>query len=149
MSLNECTRMRCAEKKQELWMFFVFFLRLNNTSQLQTNWQVTDKQPKYPSPSPKVLYVACSCSTARTLPDTGAKWFIISQLQTPALFPCWTALFTHGRPDVSEMTAHSLPPRLAFDSTPPPLPSWMPSWTVLWLASFELDYWLKVPDTKL
>lgn len=54
------------------------------------------------------------CSAARTRPDTGAEAFIISQAQTPALFPCWTALFAHSRPDVSAVTGHSrlLPPPL-------------------------------------
>lgn len=54
-----------------------------------------------------------SCSPARTRPDTGVEPFIISRTQTPALFPCWTALFAHSRPDVSTWTGHSRLPRLA------------------------------------
>lgn len=54
-----------------------------------------------------------SCWPARTRPDTGAEPFIISPSQTPALFPCWTALFAHSRPDVSSLTGHSRLPWLA------------------------------------
>lgn len=71
-------------------------------SAMQADKLTADRQSaKKAHPAPNVPSQLESCSAARTLPDRGADQSVISQLQTPALFPRWTALFTDQRPDVS------------------------------------------------
>lgn len=59
-------------------------------------------------PAPSVILLRESCSAARTLPHWGANQSVISQLQIPALFSVWTALFTDQRPDVFSVTSCTL-----------------------------------------
>lgn len=106
------------------------------------SWQTTKKAP-LPS-SPSVPSQPEPCSAARTLPDSGADQSVISQLQAPALFPCWTALSTHQTgPDVSSVTRRFL--TLSLVSPSPAVPSLVPDiltevWSTLSNQQFVLYY---------